>query len=300
MKNKILDFVIVGAPKCGTTALYKLLDLHPEICFSKQKEPRFFTKIKGEFGFFSRGQGPRLSGNFHKGFSWYRSLFSKFKDGQIKGEASTVYFQNPDTPKLLKKYVPEVKIIIMLRDPVFRIYSHYYQEKKLGFKFSSFKQMYEDNDNRFRYYYKISRYKKHIDRYLLYFDKSQIFILIMEEFEDNNLLSLKRVFNFLNLNSNEYTFVNERFNVQNEIKSRLLQLFISQAQFISNRFVFPKNIRRFLSFVRVWLTKFNSKKIKIKKIDKTLYEKIKNNFLGDKEYVQNYLGRKINWLNYSD
>ena len=36
MKNKILDFVIVGAPKCGTTALYKLLDLHPEICFSKQ------------------------------------------------------------------------------------------------------------------------------------------------------------------------------------------------------------------------------------------------------------------------
>ena len=122
----------------------------------------------------------------------------------------------------------------------------------------------------------------------------------MEEFENNNLLSLKRVFNFLNLNSNEYTFVNERFNVQNEIKSRLLQLFISQAQFISSRFVFPKNIRRFLSFVRVWLTKFNSKKIKIKKIDKTLYEKIKNNFLLDKEYVQNYLGRKINWLNYSD
>ena len=48
------------------------------------------------------------------------------------------------------------------------------------------------------------------------------------------------MFNFLNLNSNEYTFVNERFNVQNEIKSRLLQLFISQAQFISSRFVFPK------------------------------------------------------------
>ena len=300
MQNKVLDFVIVGAPKCGTTALYKLLDLHPEICFSKKKEPRFFTQIKGEFGFFNRGQGPRLSGNFHKGFKWYRALFSNFKEGQIKGEASTVYFQNSDTPKLLKKYVPDVKIIIMLRDPVFRIYSHYYEEKKLGYKFSSFKKMYEENDNRFCYYYNISNYKKHIDRYLLYFDKSQIFILILEEFENNNLLSLKRVFNFLNLNMNKFTFVNERFNVQNEIKSRWLQLFISESQFISSRFVFPKKIKKFLSLVRVWLTKFNSKKIKIKKIDKPLYEKIKDNFIGDKEYVQNYLGRKINWLNYSD
>ena len=56
MKNKILDFVIVGAPKCGTTALYKLLDLHPEICFSNQKEPRFFTQIKGGFGFLVAGK----------------------------------------------------------------------------------------------------------------------------------------------------------------------------------------------------------------------------------------------------
>ena len=74
-KYNIPDFIIAGAPKCGTTALAFFLSEHPGVCISRIKEPRFFTGIKGDMEKTIAGDGPRLSGNYEKGFKWYSSLF---------------------------------------------------------------------------------------------------------------------------------------------------------------------------------------------------------------------------------
>ena len=67
-QTHIPDFIIAGAPKCGTTALAFFLSEHPNVCISRIKEPRFFTKLKGDMEKTITGDGPRLSGNYEKGF----------------------------------------------------------------------------------------------------------------------------------------------------------------------------------------------------------------------------------------
>jgi hypothetical protein len=137
----IPDFIIAGAPKCGTTALASFLNEHPGVCMCYIKEPRFFTKMKGDMETTITGDGPRLSGTFDNGYEWYASLFKNALEGQKTGEASTVYFANADSAKLIYDHNPNMKLILMLRHPVKRLYSHYWQEYKLGFNFPSFEQM---------------------------------------------------------------------------------------------------------------------------------------------------------------
>ncbi|MEQ8530676.1 MAG: sulfotransferase domain-containing protein, partial [Imperialibacter sp.] len=127
------DFIIAGAPKCGTTALYAILNQHPLISMSKVKEPVFFSRTPGVVKSNLAEYGPNLSGRFDYGMSWYSSLFEKGPN-KIFGEASTLYFINDDSPKLIFDHAPKVKFIFMVRDPVERIYSHYWQDMKLGFE----------------------------------------------------------------------------------------------------------------------------------------------------------------------
>ena len=86
-----VDFFIVGAPKSGTTSLYKYLDEHPNICMSKVKEPNYFTSelIKRQKLYYRT--------HLIKSMSEYQSLFLERKDNQKIGEASVSYLFYPET-----------------------------------------------------------------------------------------------------------------------------------------------------------------------------------------------------------
>lgn len=115
------SFIIVGAQKCGTTSLNGYLKSHPDICMARGKETWFFDK------------------HYEKGISYYRLHFplkiSSFLNPRlVVGEASPSYIYNPRVPERIYTHFPNCKIIILLRDPIERAYSHYKHMLRIGFE----------------------------------------------------------------------------------------------------------------------------------------------------------------------
>lgn len=112
---KKVDFFIVGAPKCGTTAMYSYLKSHPEVFFPERKEPHHFGS---DLDFCDQ---PRIS------FQDYVGLFANAKPGQKLGDASVFYLLSTTAAREIKAYNPSAKIIIMLRNPVDVMHSFHSQ-----------------------------------------------------------------------------------------------------------------------------------------------------------------------------
>jgi Sulfotransferase domain len=112
------DFIIIGAPKCGTTSLYYLLAEHPYVEPAAAKELHFF------------------SSHFDLGLDWYRRCFPRprYKDGRrtITGEATPSYLFDPYAPQRVAAAVPEARLIVVLRNPVDRAYSLYQMAMRKG------------------------------------------------------------------------------------------------------------------------------------------------------------------------
>ena len=112
-------FIIFGVARGGTTSLYNYLTSHPNIAPSMTKEVMFFDA------------------KFHRGFQWYQAHFPPqlqqfYQKRLITGEASPSYFHHPLVPSRIKASLPQVKLIVLLRNPVDRAYSHYYYAVKAG------------------------------------------------------------------------------------------------------------------------------------------------------------------------
>ena len=107
-KDFKVDFMGIGAQKGGTTWIAKCLSEHPDICMSEPKEILYFNK-------FSSFSNKCPINNYHKKtFSWYRKHFLHCKKGQINGEFSAEYFYDKEAPRLIRKYFPDIKLIVLL------------------------------------------------------------------------------------------------------------------------------------------------------------------------------------------
>jgi hypothetical protein len=110
------DFIIGGAPKCGTTALFSYLGQHPGVFVSDPKEPHYFAS--------AALQRPVMKG--HCATEEYRALFAGRKPGQLAGEGSTHYLHHAEAvAPLMAAEIPDVRLVFCLRDPIGRAYSHY-------------------------------------------------------------------------------------------------------------------------------------------------------------------------------
>ena len=119
------NFIVIGASKAGTTSLYEYLKQHPQIYMSPMKELRFFA-IEGEkvdfCGPWDRIEIERYS---IKTLEDYKNQFQGVTDEIAIGEASPWYLYSEKAPKSIKSYIPDAKLIAILRDPVDRAYSHF-------------------------------------------------------------------------------------------------------------------------------------------------------------------------------
>jgi hypothetical protein len=105
------NFFIVGAPKCGTTALYEYLRPHPNIFMPEVKEPHFFAKDLGTY--------PRI-----KTLEEYMEIFAESTDEHLRvGEASVYYLRSSVAIANIREFDPHAKIIAMFRNPVDMVYS---------------------------------------------------------------------------------------------------------------------------------------------------------------------------------
>lgn len=205
--NRVLpNFIIIGEQKCGTTTLYDHLIQHPQILPALRKEIHFFDN------------------HYNVGLNMYKAFFPtndkiQKNDLSITGEASPNYFHHPLVPKRIKENLPNVKLILLLRNPVERAYSHFIMMKNGGFETLSFeqaveyeKQVFKEGKiswiNQYRVFNETHHpylmrgiYVNHLKRWLEIFPRNQISIINSENFKSNKSQILKQTFEFLNVSS---------------------------------------------------------------------------------------------------
>jgi adenylyl-sulfate kinase len=193
------NLIIVGAQKCGTSALRHYLHLHPDICMSAQKELDFFVESR----------------NWGNGLAWYESNF-RGKDGKAKvyGEASPNYADYPATrevPQRMHSIVPGAKLIYIVRHPIERIISQYIHYRRRGSERRSLSEALKVSDgesldsNR---YLRRSKYYMQVTQFLNFFPRSSIFICVQEDLLERRRETLADVFRFLDVDD---TFDTEAF-----------------------------------------------------------------------------------------
>jgi hypothetical protein len=216
LSAKLPNFLIVGAAKCGTTSLYYYLADHPDVFFPKQyKEPNFFSskeivKTKKRLGRFR----PIIN-------EWgeYKELFSGVTNEKAIGEASTetLYYYESSIP-LIKQYLGDPKIIILLRNPVDQVFSRYTQMIRDGTEILSFEDAILAEDERIKsgwqYHYHYLRHAFYTNQVKAFIENfSSVKVYIFEEFMEDIRTSVQDVCDFLQINS-DYISPNEgiRFN----------------------------------------------------------------------------------------
>jgi hypothetical protein len=119
------DFLLIGAPKAGTTALHGALAQHPELFLSRVKEPKYY--LCGD----SPPPAYRGPGDAHSNQEWiwqrqrYLDLFADAGEGQLAGESTPFYLYNRDARRRIASDLPKAKLVAVLRDPVDRAYSNW-------------------------------------------------------------------------------------------------------------------------------------------------------------------------------
>lgn len=172
MPRKI-DFLIIGAQKAGTTALWQALSGHPDIRIANRKEVHFFDKAP------PTGLARIDYWLYHRAFDWSGA------DARVRrGEATPAYLWWPGALERIKTYNPKIKLIALLRDPIERAWSQHWMDVGLGRKGADIlesidKEMAQRGDTPDRVHSLISRglYSTQIKRLQTLFPASQTLIL---------------------------------------------------------------------------------------------------------------------------
>lgn len=172
-------FLIAGAGKAGTTSLYTYLDQHPGTCMSAIKEPDFFSEDVGQDQGASR-DAPYRSGQFYRGIGWYESLFSHCSPQNPRGEASG-YLARRDAPALIRSFIPDVRLVFILRNPIDRALSHYWQSVRNGERLPPFDDAVKSLHPSIRRYLHQGSYAEHLERFFSQFSGEQILLLIFDD-----------------------------------------------------------------------------------------------------------------------
>lgn len=161
MKNNklLLGF---SPPKCGTTSLYKALVLSQSISEGRLKEPRFFA-YSDHPGFGELPSGLETTGSYENGREWFDSLFSDNCEYSI--DFTTYYAIYEEPPLLALHEFDEVKGVCVLRDPIQRFISHYFQYAKVGINVPSLDDTINKNNDFSKFMFRFSNYKKLLNHY---------------------------------------------------------------------------------------------------------------------------------------
>lgn len=288
------DFFLVGAPKCGTTAMCDYLDQHPEIYISPIKEPNYFGKDV---------IGPKAVNNIEE----YLGLFQK-AGNQLCGEGSVWSLFSKSAAKEIYDFNCNAKIIIMLRNPVDVIYSLHNQMVFDGYHedIEDFKLALAAESDRKKglripktcgrpqalIYTDVVKFTEQVQRYIDIFPEENINIIIYDDFKNNTSKVYHDTLNFLGVNPDFEPDI-KVINASKRVKSKILQKFLveqpSIVQFLS-RHILPQSLRH---NTRTLLKSFNTRYQRSPSMDIELRRQLQAEFASEIEQLSNLLKRDL-------
>lgn len=236
-------FLILGAMKAGTTALYTALDQHPDAYMSPVKEPNFFA-FAGQPPDFQAPIDRRPEGVNHTsitGAEDYQRLFADAPAGAARGEASHWYLYHPDAPVHIEQYVPEARLIAMLRNPVERAYSEFLHFVRDGDEpLDDFAAALDAEPRRIEAHWALGRYvdrgryDEQLERYLDRFSAEQLRIYLYDDFADDPGAVRQDLFEFIGVDP-AFEPEERRVNVSGVPHSRWFHTLLTAAQPVRER-----------------------------------------------------------------
>ena len=247
------NFLIIGAPKAGTSSLYEYLKQHPQIYMSPAKEPHFFGLENSKIDFRGPGDLDRYS-NAVTNIEDYLKLFQGVTDEIAIGEASTSYLSSLKAPERIKHHIPDVKMIVILRNPVDSAYASYLHlvrdgdEKTKDFATALQKEAERiaNNWEGIWHYQQRGFYYAQLKRYFDLFDPQQIKVYRYEDYTQNFSEVMKDVFQFLGVNSSFIVDTSWRYNVSAMPKNFWLNSLLIKPNYLKSTVntILPKNLRK--------------------------------------------------------
>jgi hypothetical protein len=216
------NLLIIGAGRSGTTSLYHYLKDHKDICFSDIKEVHYFS----------------LKDLFQRGENYFHSYFSNCKQEKIIAGADTYLLIDKEAPQRILSYNPEMKFIVLLREPVDRAYSSYhyainngYETPKINFiqSLELEKDRLKNSDiiqlNNLCHFYG-GLYYEHLSYWIEYFPKENFLLLTTDELKKNALGTFNKISTFLQITPFSKAEEIKEFNKAAPVKSKSIQQFL--------------------------------------------------------------------------
>lgn len=227
-KTRLPDFLLVGAAKSGTTAVYHFLKAHPEVFMSPVKEPKFLTS--GAVTLPQTGPGDAaIARDVVRTFEDYCLLFRNASDERAVGEASadTLYYFKHSIPAILQ-YLGDVKIVIILRNPIDRAYSSYLHLRRDLRETLPFDQALLQESKRralnweFLWYYRdVGLYFEQVRAFCNSFSK--VHVGVYDDLQSNPRDFMKQIYRFLGVTDEVVPVSMDRHNVSGLPRSERLQ-----------------------------------------------------------------------------
>jgi hypothetical protein len=231
------NFLIIGAPRSGTTTLYESLKQHPQIFLSPVKEPMFFL-LDGEPAHYPGPKNPQGV----RGIDQYLSLFQGAKAEKAVGEASPCYLFSPKATLGIKQRIPDAKFIVILRNPVDRAYSHFLFHRMEGTEpLEDFESAMDAEDERrrkgwfiFWCYRGMGYYGRQIERYLSHFHSGQFRFFLLEDLAGRPQELHREIFRFLEVDDEIRVQLPLRYNPAGVPRSQWLHQFLVRPNAVKN------------------------------------------------------------------
>lgn len=254
------DFLVIGAGNSGTTSLYHYLDQHPEIFMSPVKEPKFFALEGGLPDY--RGPGDRWvltqtdANRAVTNLEEYKALFGGVRGEKVAGEASPAYLCNPEAPGRIRHYLPQAKMIAVLRDPSQRAYSAYMHQVGDGRETLPFPEALDAEGWRTREnwapgwrYTSEGFYHQALSRYGDAFAEGRLRVYLYEDLVEDPARLMRDVFGFLGVDETFVPDISRRFNPSGVPKSRMITTLLKRPNPLREALkpLLPKGFRRRLS-----------------------------------------------------
>jgi hypothetical protein len=236
------NFLVIGAAKGGTTALHRYLKQHPQIFMSPRKELRFFPFENDPPDY--RGPGDEAdAASMTISLEDYVAQFEGSDDYPARGEISPLYLYLPQSAERIRHYIPEAKILAVLRQPAERAYSHYLMMRRDGLETLGFEDALAAEDERVagRYghrwhYLRRGFYAAQLKPYFANFRRERIKIYLYEDYVSDSVGFAQDIFRFLNVDDSFVPDMSVRHNESKLPRSRSLQVFLTEPRAAKNLF----------------------------------------------------------------
>jgi hypothetical protein len=285
------NFFIVGAPRSGTTAMYEQLRQHPDVFMPHRKEPHFFGSDLTQ----------RLTPLDEPA---YRRLFEPGRGVKRRGEASVWYLYSERAPQEIRDYVPEARVIIMLRNPVDMIHSLYTHWLFTGNEdIEDFEAALAAEPDRARgerlpanairpeglRYRHIANFGPHVQRYFDAFGRDAVHVILYDDFRDSQPATYRRLLEFLEVDPDFVPRISV-INQSREVRSERLRSLASSRRFrrVMDRLPGPLG-----HSVRQGLKRMNVRREGRGPMDPDLRRRLTAEFAPDVERLGTILGRDL-------